>query len=83
MVCLQGLSISEFIYTSKQLVDFKKGTGLCCSFQIKELSDLGFLKCIPQHFSPLKFSMKKRPHDQVHWRSFAYSSLLLGGSLYG
>lgn len=60
MVCPQGLSILELTYTSKQLIDFKKGTGLCFPFKIKELSDLGFPKCIPQHFRPSRFSMKKR-----------------------
>lgn len=86
MVCPQGISIFGFIYISSQLVDFKTGTGLCFSFKIRELSGLGFPKCIPQHFNHSRFSAKKRPHDQIHWRNLAYSISLLvihnmGGAL--
>lgn len=60
MVCLQRLSIIGLLYASNQLVDLTKGTGLCFPLKTKELLVLGFPKCIPQHFSPLRFSMRKR-----------------------
>ena len=77
MVCFQRPSVLKLIYTSNQLVDLEKGTSLRFPFKIKELSDLGFLKCIPQQFSPSRFSMTKSSHDQIHWKSFAYSISLL------